>query len=235
MAKSKKVAVVTGANRGIGLEVCQQLAEKGLKVVLTARDAIKGKKAADKLRKANLDVVFHQLDVTDEKSILVLAKYLKKKFGKIDVLVNNAGVSLDGRKTVLNVDMGTVRKTLDINLLGPLRVSQVIAPLIRKRGIIINVSSEMGSLQWMEKMGGGYASYSISKTAVNAVTKKLSSALKQRGISVNSVHPGWVRTDMGGPQATKSVKKGAETIVWLATAAKVPTGKFLEDKKEIPW
>lgn len=235
MAESKKIAVVTGANRGIGFEVCRQLAEKGLKVVLTARDATKGKKAAGELQKVDLDVVFHQLNVADEGSIQVLAKYLKKEFGRVDVLVNNAGVYLDGRKSIFKVDSNLVKRTMETNFLGPLFVSQAIFPLMKRDGRIINVSSHSGQISGRLSLTSTAQAplYGISKASLNVLTIKLAGNLK--GVKVNSVAPGRVRTDMGGRLAPRSVKKGAETIVWLATAAKVPSGKFLEDKKEIPW
>ena len=229
-----KIAIVTGANRGIGFEIARQLALSGVTVVLTARDEAKGKAACDKLRQQGLNVRFHQLDVTNEKSVLSLAEDLRLEFGKIDILVNNAGIGIDEGKSTLNIDMDTVRKTMETNFYGPFQVSQALIGLMQRSqdGRIVNISSGMGALH---SMGRGSPSYSISKTALNALTAKMASDLNDTHIKVNAMCPGWVRTDMGGPNASRDVQQGAETAVWLATSDDVPTGKYLRDKKEIEW
>jgi NAD(P)-dependent dehydrogenase (short-subunit alcohol dehydrogenase family) len=232
--KSKKVAVVTGANRGIGLEVCRQLAGRGFKVILTARDQEKAKAARELLKKQGLDVMFHQLDVTDTDSIKNLARYVEREFGKLDVLVNNAGIlhPKDGPGTDVSLD--AVRQTLETNLVGALALSQAMIPLMRKGGgRIINVSSNMAVLN---DMVGGYAAYRISKVALNAMTRVLASELAGTKILVNSMSPGWVKTDMGGEGAPLSVEEGADTVTWLAMLPDGgPTGKFFREREEIAW
>ena len=229
-----KIAVVTGANKGIGLEITKELAEKGWTVILTARSQERGTKAAEELKTQGCKVDFQRLDVTDSKSINVLKDYLVEKYGRLDVLVNNAGIFLDDKMSSLNVDLDTVKKTFDTNLFGPLQVSQALLPLLKKSGDarIINLSSGLGQLHDVE---GGSPSYSMSKTALNMLTVKMAADLKHAKIKVNTVCPGWVRTDMGGANATRSVQEGADTSVWLATAQKIPSGKFLRDRKEIAW
>jgi NAD(P)-dependent dehydrogenase (short-subunit alcohol dehydrogenase family) len=230
----KKIAVVTGANRGIGFETVRQLAQKGVTVVLTARDEEKGEEAVRVLKGEGGDVRFHSLDVTDPDSIRRLSAYIRDTFGKLDILINNAGIFIDGDKTTRDVDMDTVRKTMETNFFGPFQVSQALIPLLMKSrdGRIVNVSSGLGALQGM---GGGYPSYSISKTALNALTIKLAQDLASVGIKVNAMCPGWVRTDMGGLHATRSVEEGADTVVWLALSDHGATGKFFRDRKEIAW
>ena len=221
-----KIALVTGAAKGIGYEVVKQLSQKGFVVILTARDAVKGNKATAALKSDK--VYFCQLDVANEQSIQQAFNFVKEKFGRLDVLVNNAGIF--DRTTGMKVGLDQVRTFLENNTLGPLRLAQVFVPLM-KRGKIINVSSGMGQLS---EMNGGHAAYRISKTALNAVTKILAEELKGK-VNVNCLCPGWVRTDMGGVFAERSVEKGAETIVWLAVENDKDSGKFFRDKKEIPW
>lgn len=234
------MAVVTGANRGLGFETCRQLARKGLKVILTSRDAAKGEVASEKLRKENLDVHFQPLDVTDFASIDRLASLIDTEYGGLDVLVNNAGVFLDpmdpdddAASSVFGADINTVRATLETNTLGPLRLAQVLIPLMQGDGRVVNVSSGMGQLA---EMNGCCPGYRLSKTALNAVTRILADELKGTRIKVNSVCPGWVRTDMGGANAERTIEQGVETIVWLATLPDDgPSGGFFRDKQPIPW
>ena len=233
----QRVAVVTGANRGIGFKVCRQLARRsGIRVVLTARDAAKGKTAVKKLADEGLEVDYHRLDVTEAKSIAALAAYLESRYGRCDVLVNNAGIASDPRGSrVLDSKIATYRETLETNLLGPLMLSQALVPLMRKNryGRIVNMSSGMAQLS---DMGVGSPAYRISKTALNALTRTLAAELKGSGILVNSMCPGWVRTDMGGPGAPRTVAQGADTAVWLATLPDDgPSGGFFRDRKPIPW
>jgi len=230
-----KIAVVTGANRGIGFEICRQLAQKKIKVILTARDESKGKTAVQKLVKEELDAVFYQLNVSDANSIKSLADYVLKEFGRLDILINNAGIFIDQGKLAQNVELDIVRKTLEINLLGPLSLCQTFIPLMKKHnyGRIVNLSSGMGAFY---EMGGGNASYRISKTALNSMTVILASELSGTNILVNTMNPGWVRTEMGGKNATRSVEQGADTAIWLATLPdNGPSGKFFRDRKEIAW
>jgi NAD(P)-dependent dehydrogenase (short-subunit alcohol dehydrogenase family) len=227
----KRIAVVTGANRGIGLEICRQLAQAGMHVILTARDEAKGKAAAKKL-----GVESHQLDVDSDESVKAFARWIKDTHGRCDVLVNNAGVMLDPRGSrVLDSKIETYRDTLETNLIGPLRMIQTIVPLMRKQGYgrIVNMSSGQGQLT---EMGVGTPAYRVSKTALNALTRTTAADLHGTGILVNAMCPGWVRTDMGGSGAPRSVEQGADTALWLATLPeKGPSGGYFRDRKQIPW
>jgi NAD(P)-dependent dehydrogenase (short-subunit alcohol dehydrogenase family) len=223
-----RVALVTGANRGIGLEVCRQLAALGYRVLLTARDGSKAQAAVQSIQSSS-DIVAAQLDVTDPASIRALAGE------PVDVLVNNAGILVHDDTELLDVPADKLRETFETNVFAPIAVSQAFVPgmIARRYGRIVNVSSEAGQLASM----GAYApAYSMSKAALNAFTRQLAAATKGTGVLVNSASPGWVRTDMGGPGAPRSVEQGAETIVWLATLdAKGPTGGFFSERKQIAW
>lgn len=238
MNSTKKVAVVTGGNRGLGFEASRQLAKKGYQVVLTSRDEAKGKPAAQKLQAEGLDVTYHPLDVTTEESSQKLAQFIREKFGRLDALVNNAAIYIDaqdGENSVFTTKIDTLRETMETNVYGVLRVTQALIPLMKEQnyGRIVNVSSGMGQLS---DMGGGYTGYRISKAALNALTRILSSELQGTNILVNSVCPGWVKTDMGGANAPRTPEQGVDTIVWLAT---IPdggqTGGFFRDRKPIDW
>jgi len=233
--KNSKIALVTGANRGIGFEVARQLAEKNFQVFLTARNREAGNKAATELQKKGAAVSFIELDAANSESIRQAAKEVAAQVDHLDVLVNNAAILEDEPLSILQINFELMQKTLLTNTVGPLLIAQAFHPLLVKSGDarIINVSSGSGSLSEMRT----YApAYSISKTALNAVTVQLAFAFKSSGIAVNSVCPGWVRTDMGGRGAPRSVEKGADTIVWLAAEApKNLTGKFLRDRKVIAW
>lgn len=234
--KTEKIALVTGANKGIGFEIIQQLASAGFQVFLTARDRQRGEEACRNLQRDGFSVEFLQLDVTDEDSIAQLAKELASRIDHLDVLVNNAGIILDAANdSVLQVDPKVIVQTLETNTFGPLRLTQKLVPLLEKSssGKVINISSGGGQLT---DMGDWAPAYSLSKTALNAVTGMMAAALRDKNISVNSVCPGWVRTDMGGSSAPRSVQQGADTVTWLATEAPSDlTGKFLRDRKVIPW
>lgn len=235
MTDQNSIALVTGANRGIGREVARQLAANGFTVILTARSPEKAEKATSELKTKDSDIHPFQLDSADEQSIRKAADFVEKEFGRLDVLVNNAAINYDTWQTTTEADLDVVRETLDTNLLGPWRVSQEFIPLMKKNryGRIVNVSSESGSLS---SMGGGTPAYGVSKAALNALTVKLAGELKKFGILVNSVCPGWVRTDMGGRAAPRSVEKGAKGIVWAATLPDDgPTGQFFRDGKPLRW
>jgi NAD(P)-dependent dehydrogenase (short-subunit alcohol dehydrogenase family) len=227
--------LVTGANRGIGFEVTRQLAERSFHVFLAARHREAGQKALAALQKNGAKASLVELDASDPDSIKRAAQEVAATIDRLDVLVNNAAILEDERLSVLDIDAELMQKTLTVNTIGPLLVAQAFYPLLAKSdfGRVINVSSGSGALS---EMGTYSPAYSISKTALNAVTVQLANAFKPKGIAVNSVCPGWVRTDMGGRHAPRSVAQGADTIVWLATEApKSLTGKFLRDRKVIAW
>ncbi len=232
---SVRVALVTGANRGIGFEVCRQLAIRGFVVLLTARDAQKAESAANRLVSIG-QVEPLALDVADASNIKNAEDEVATKYGCLDVLVNNAGINYDTWETVENADMnGTVMQTITTNLLGPWRICQAFLPLLRKSRAarIVNVSSESGSLA---EMGAGPPAYQVTKAALNALTRTLAGELRHAHILVNAVCPGWVATDMGGTGAPRSVNEGAAGIVWAATLPdNGPTGGFFRDGKPLPW
>ncbi len=229
-----KTALVTGANKGIGREVALQLAKKGFHMFIGARNRHAGRKAAEEIAKQGGKATFLEIDINDNESVTGAAREFAKVVDHLDVLVNNAGIMMDGDDAILKISDDLVRKTLETNTLGALRVTRAFVPLLAKSKAprVINVSSGGGQLT-----GGGDGwspAYCISKTALNGVTSQLAAALPR--FAVNSVCPGWVRTDMGGSNATRSVEEGADTIVWLATdAPQKVTGKFLRDRNEIPW
>jgi NAD(P)-dependent dehydrogenase (short-subunit alcohol dehydrogenase family) len=236
MAAGTRIALVTGGNRGIGLEICRQLAGKGLGVVLTARDTGKGKAAAKALQEEGLAVEFQRLDVTSCRSIRACVAAIAERRSRIDVLVNNAGVLLDSRGSrFLDSKLDTYRDTLETNLFGPLQLAQSVVPLMKaiRYGRIVNLSSGLGQLHDME---AGTPAYRISKTALNALTRILAAEFRESNILVNSMCPGWVKTGMGGDHAPKTPAQAADTAVWLATLPDGgPTGGFYRDRKPIPW
>jgi len=238
--KGVRTALVTGANRGLGLETARQLARLGYRVFLAARDAGKAEAAARALRSDGPEVAPFELDVTSDASCARL-----KELGAIDALVNSAGVMLESdenplaagllSRSALDIAPGLVRETFETNTLGAYRVIQSVAPGMSERGYgrIVNVSSGLGQLH---DMGGGYPAYRVSKTALNALTRIFAAELSGRGVLVNSVCPGWVKTDMGGPQARLTPEEGVRTIVWAATLPDGgPTGGFFRNLQPIPW
>jgi len=230
------IALVTGANRGIGLEVCRQLARLGTSVVLGARDFAKGKEAAEQLASEGLrgGVMPCQLDVTDDRSIEFAVERVISEIGDLDVLVNNAAILYDTWQSAIDVDLEQVRQALETNTFGAWTMVRACLPSLRRSAHprVVNVSSEAGSLA---SMGGGTPAYNLSKTALNAVTRMLADELRGDRILVNSVCPGWVDTDMGGPGG-RPVAEGAASVVWAATLPDDgPTGGFFRDGRPIPW
>src|ERR1041384_3380767 len=232
----EKIALVTGANRGIGFEVCRKLArDKGFAVILGARDHAKGVKAGETLSGEGLEVFPVFLDVTNVESIAGAQRWVEEKFGRLDVLVNNAAILYDSWQRAVSADLNVVREAFETNTLGPWRMCEAFLPLLRhnRHGRIVNVSSESGSLA---VMGGGTPAYSVSKVALNALTRMLADELKPDRILVNSVCPGWVATEMGGPDAPRSVEEGAASVVWAVTLpAEGPTGGFFRDGEPLAW
>lgn len=235
MKHAQANALVTGANRGLGFEIARQLAQRGFHVLLTSRDVNAGKEAAAKLRQSGGAVTFVALDVASPVSIREAAQSVAAQCDHLDVLINNAAILESESEPVFEITAERMQRTLQTNTTGPLLVAQAFLPLLMKskRGRIINVSSSAGSLH---KMSAYAPSYSISKTALNAVTVQLAVAMSTHDIAVNSVCPGWVRTDMGGAHAPLSVAEGVDTILWLATEAPQElTGQFVRERKIIAW
>ncbi len=231
----ERIALVTGANRGIGFEVCRQLGRLGYRILLTSRHPEKGQAAASLLSSEGLDVDFLPLDVSQDGSVEAAKKSVRRLYGRLDVLVNNAGISLDADRSISTLSLDVLRTTLETNTFGALRTCQAFLPLMKEHhyGRIVNVSSTMGQ---HARMGNMSAAYRISKDALNALTQIIADSIHTNDILVNACCPGWVRTDMGGSSATFSVEQGADTIVWLATLpAGGPTGRFFRDRKEIDW
>jgi len=267
-----KTIIVTGGNRGIGLEICRQLDALGHKVILSSRDLDKCRQAASSISK---NVIAQQLDVTDEISVRALFEYIRNEFGSLDVLINNAGlgsrhfeqgnVIVSGAKSMLktklpgtrqmiqlvkpifrrsgmvaraktcsDIPLDQVKYIMETNLYGPWRMIQTFLPLMEKggNGRIINISSGMGEFG---SLNSDYPDYRLSKSSLNILTLMLAEELINKGISINAMCPGWVKTDMGGPDAQREVGEGADTAVWLATEKIIPHGKFLRDRKTIDW
>jgi NAD(P)-dependent dehydrogenase (short-subunit alcohol dehydrogenase family) len=234
MNKKQRTALVTGANKGIGFEVARQLARKGFHVFLGARNPDAGRAAAKKLQSEGDAATFVEIDVSSPQSIRRAAEELARQADHLDTLVNNAGILLDDDKEVLKISPHTFETTLRTNSLGPLLVVQAFLLLLKNsdQPRIVNVSSSGGQLT--DGADGWAPAYCISKTTLNGVTSQLAAALPK--FAVNSVCPGWVRTDMGGANATRSVAEGASGVVWLASDAPHSlTGKFVRDRKVIPW
>ena len=243
MQNHLKVAVVTGANRGIGFEISRQLAQhQDIEVILTARDKEEGIKACELLHKEELPVRFSQLDVTHADSIISLREFLESEFGRCDILVNNAGIFPDARSaggggwpSVFDTPITRMREAMETNVYGPMLLCQALVPLMKKNkyGRIVNLSSGMGQLT---HMNGHCPAYRVSKTSINALTRILADELKGNNILVNSLCPGWVKTQMGGAGATRELAEGADTAVWLATLGDDgPHGGFFRDRKTFEW
>jgi carbonyl reductase 1 len=264
VGKQDRTALVTGASRGLGLETSRELAARGFEVILTARDEVKGKAAAESLaRQAGGKVVFRRLDVSDPSSIASIAASLRDSSARLDVLVNNAAITMDGFDEVV------ARRTIDTNFYGPLRLTEALLPLIADAGSVVMVSSGAGELSILSpdlrrrfsdsglsrqgltdlvesfvdavrrgshsRDGWPTSAYGVSKAALNALVRVMAPRLAERRIRINAVCPGWVRTDMGGPGAPRSVGEGAASILWAALLRDDTTGGFFRDGKPIPW
>ncbi|HTK28345.1 MAG TPA: SDR family oxidoreductase [Vicinamibacterales bacterium] len=229
------VALVTGANRGIGLEVCRQLAARGLRTILTGRNAAAVRTAAAGLSAEGLRVECATLDVASRESIARASREIDRSYGGVDVLVNNAGILVDEGLDFFQTPIDEFRSAFETNVAGPVALCQAFVPgmVERRYGRVVNVSSGAGQLSSMST----YApAYSVSKAALNAVTRQLAAAVRGTGVLANAADPGWVRTDMGGHSAPRSVAEGADTIVWLATLpASGPTGGFFSERQSIAW
>ncbi len=235
----KPVAVVTGGNRGMGLASCRALAEVGFHVLLASRDLDSGEALAKSISDEGLSVEAVKLEMTSQSDIDALAGYLADTHGRVDVLINNAGIMIDGDQDhpagICDADADAIRKTLEVNTIGPMMLIKALLPLMQQAdyGRIVNISSGMGQLT---DMSGRHPGYRISKTALNAVTRIFAAEIEGSNITVNSVCPGWVRTDMGGANADRSLEQGIDTAIWLATSSDHSvSGGFYRDRESIDW
>lgn len=246
--RNGKIALVTGANRGLGFETARRLAQQGVKTLLGARTEERGKEAEAKLRGEGLEVEFILLDMNDEKTHESAARVIKEKFGKLDILVNNAGVNLEGSadleiQSASQTPIEIYRKTFETNFFGLITLTQKLLPLVKRSpaGRIVNLSSALGSSTLHSDPASflydfKIPAYDASKAAVNSFTVHLAYELKDTPIKVNAAHPGWVKTEMGGENAPMEIEEGVKTSVELATLSDdAPSGKFIHLGNELPW
>lgn len=239
----RKIALITGANKGLGFETARQLGKQNIKVLIGARDETRGREAAEKLRAQGVAAEFVLLNVGDEKTHDAAAKYIEENYGKLDILINNAGIALDSTEKPSEVSLETVRKTFDTNFFGVIALTQTFLPLIKKsdNGRIVNVSSGLGSLTQHSDPNWEFynvkpLAYNSSKTALNAFTVILAYELKDTKIKVNSADPGFTATDLNGHRGTKTVEQGASIIADLATLPDDgATGSYFDDQSVLPW
>jgi NAD(P)-dependent dehydrogenase (short-subunit alcohol dehydrogenase family) len=239
----KKIALVTGANKGIGYEIARQLGKLGYVVLVGSRDKKRGQAATDRLRTEGIDAHLQILDVTHHPSAVRAHDFIENEYGHLDVLVNNAGAAHDKVLKPSEIPLDTVREVFEPNFFGVIAVTQALLPLLRKSaaGRIVNLSSSLGSLATLSdptSFEGDFRllGYGASKAALNMFTVQLAHELHETPIKVNSVHPGWIKTDMGGAEAPGNVQDGADTPVWLATLpADGPTGGFFFERKLLAW
>lgn len=233
---ARRIAIVTGGNRGIGREIARQLLAADVFVVLGCRSEPKCAMAVDDLSKTSGNVAGLRLDVNDTRSVRRFVAQVEKRHGKPSILVNNAGVYPGSRQArVEDTPTSIWRETFETNLFGAVRMCRDVVPLMKqlRYGRIVNISSGLGQL---DKMGEGSPAYRVSKAALNALTRTLAAEVAGAGVLVNSMSPGWVRTDMGGAEAPRGVEEGADTAVWLSLLpSNGPTGQFFRDRKPIPW
>jgi len=232
---TNRVALVTGGNRGIGFEVCRQLSDLNIEVILTSRDRDAGIEAVNKLKTPHTLVHYMKLDVQNAESIQSVHSSILKEYNRLDILVNNAGVYIDKIHSLLEMDANLFQTTLEINAYGPLFLTQALVPLMRQNnyGRIVNVSSSIGQLS---NLSTRWPAYRLSKILLNLQTRMFAMELQGTNILINAMCPGWVRTDMGGPTAPRTVQQGADTIVWLATLPEDgPQGGYFRDRRPIEW
>lgn len=235
-----RTAIVTGANRGVGREIARQLVLLGYRVLFTSRDEFRGKQSCDTLKgelgmQGPGELVYHRLDVTNSESIKRLRDFVVSEYEAADILVNNAAVLLDQSGRILQTPLDIYRATFETNVYGPLALSQMFMPMMLERnyGRVVNVSSGAGQV---EGMVNDMTAYRLSKIALNGMTRMLADAAEGRNVLVNAGCPGWVRTDMGRPEAPRSAGEGAEGLVWLATLPEGgPRGGFFRDRQPIAW
>ena len=227
----KKIALVTGANRGIGLGIVHGLVRQGFHVLMGVRNLRKGEVSLASLDSDQAEIL--ELDVCDSRSLIKASEWVKGKYGRLDVLINNAGIIGENQSNFRVGDISEIRDIMEVNYFGPMQVNAAFLPLLQRSDDprIINVSSGMGELA---SLTGGYAGYRLSKAGLNAQTMLLANELKGE-VKVFALCPGWVKTDMGGQNAPRSVEEGADTAVWLASDENAQTGKFYRDRKVIPW
>ena len=226
--------LITGANKGLGLEMARQLLMKGFHVIISGRDAEKLTDAFKQLHHENATLDMVVMDISEFESVKQAANEILHKNIQLDIIINNAAILLKEDRSLLVHDDEILKTTINTNCYGAIRVIHAFLPLMRSPGRIINLSSEGGSMS--EPVGGWSPAYCVSKSMLNSITRHLSHELSGLGISVNAISPGWVKTDMGGKSAPRGVEKGAAMVVWLATEAPQNlTGKFIRDQKEIPW
>ncbi len=232
-----KVILVSGGNRGLGLAACRQFAALGHRVLLGSRDPAAGTAAAESIGNGRVEAV--KLDVTSQPDVDALARHIDERYGHLDVLVNNAGIMIDGEdgasSSIREADIGAIERSLQVNTLAPIRLINAMLPLLERvdDARIVNLSSGMGQLS---DMGGNFPGYRLSKTALNAVTRIYAAELDAGRFSINSVCPGWVRTDMGGENADLAPQEGVDTVVWLATSDEARhSGGFYRQRRPIDW
>jgi NAD(P)-dependent dehydrogenase (short-subunit alcohol dehydrogenase family) len=229
-----RVALVTGANRGIGFAVSRRLAQEGMRVILGSRDPDRGRNAAARLRAEGLEVVALQLDVTGQASVDAAAAWTDATYGRLDVLVNNAGI-MPNKAPVLEATLEDAEAMWQVNALAPWRMCRALVPLMQRGGWgrIVNVSSEAGRF---DRINAVATAYRVSKAALNAYTKSLAAALQDESILVNAICPGWVASDMGGADATRTLEQGAGSVFWgVNLDDDGPTGGYFQDGTPMPW
>ena len=237
--QEKKVALITGANKGIGLEIARQLGQKGIIVVLGSRDQAKGREASEKLKEEGIDASAIKLDVNNANDIASLPGFFEKNFGRLDILINNAGINTDARG---DESPDAFRRTYETNVIAPWFITQVLLPLLKasSAGRVVNQSSILGSITTAqtvkELQDAGYPAYNSSKAALNMLTVLQANSLRDTRVKVNAAHPGWVKTEMGGPNAPLETEDGAKTAVELALLPdNGPTGGFFHMGEALPW